>query len=156
MRKERFDQLLETQLPTLQFHAQLFMHNRDDAQDLLHDAVLLMLEKRGTYQDSNFGGWSYALLYNLKRNLSRKKNDIEYLDNTNIPEIGYPNNSDEEIDVRTSLNRVSPTLRDTAILYLQGYLYEEIAQMQAIEVGTVKSRISRARKQMQNILKDYR
>lgn len=156
MRKERFNELLEAQLPTLQFHAQLFMHDSDQAQDLVQDAVLLMLEKRGTYQDSNFGGWSYTLLYNLKRNLSRKPREAEYNDEMNIYDSAYHDRTDEELDIDFSLNKVSSALRDTTKLYLKGYLYEEIAQLQKIELGTVKSRINRARKQLQKILKDYR
>lgn len=156
MRKERFNELLEAQLPTLQFHAQLFMHDSDQAQDLVQDAVLLMLEKRGTYQDSNFGGWSYTLLYNLKRNLSRKRREAEYNDDINCYDSAYLERTDEELDIDYSLNKVSSALRHTTELYLKGYLYEEIAQLQKIELGTVKSRINRARKQLQKILKDYR
>lgn len=156
MTKERFDQLLEAQLPTLLLQAKLLRHNIEDAEDLLQDTIVLMLEKRNYYQNKNFGAWAYTLLLNLKRNLSRKVELVEYSDKINELEEIFYDCTEQVLDIRKSLEEVSATMQETTELFLQGYLYEEIAQQQAIGLGTVKSRINRARKQLQTLLSDYR
>ena len=156
MRKEEFYKLIATQLPTLLLQAHTLMHNDCDAEDLLQDTLLLILEKRSTYVNNNFGAWAYALLYNLWRNITRHRNDVVYSDNLSEYERCYHNNIEKEYDIRHSLATVSHKHRSTIELYLQGYQYDEIAQQQELEMGTVKSRISRARKHLQSLLQEYR
>ena len=156
MTKERFELLLVKQLPKLLSHAQSYMRKTDYAEDLVQDTVLLMLEKFNTYRDDNFEAWAYTLQLNTKRNYSRRMKIVEYCDMLEIYEKGYCDNIEENIDIRNSINMVTSTMRHTAELFLQGYLYEEIAEQQAIGLGTVKSRINRARKQLQAVLQEYK
>ena len=156
MTKERFELLLVKQLPKLLSHAQSYMLKTDYVEDLVQDTVLLMLEKFNTYRDDNFGAWAYTLLLNTKRNYSRRMKIVEYCDMLEIYDKGYYDYIEENIDIRNSINMVTSTMRHTAELFLQGYLYEEIAEQQAIGMGTVKSRINRARKQLQAVLQEYK
>lgn len=156
MTKERFYYLLESRLPQMQLQALHFVHNDEDAKELMQNTVLQMLEMREEYQDKNFGAWANSVLFNQRRNLSRRKEVIEYCEEIDEYDELYCDYTEEQIDIDCALESVSATMRSTAELFLQGYRYEEIAKMQEIGMGTVKSRINRSRNLLQTILRDYR
>lgn len=126
----------------------------DEAQDLLQDTLLLILEKIDHYKEQNFDGWTFTLLTNLHRN--------KLLHNTlreNIVIVEYnhkdSNRIEEQCDIATAIDSLPSIYRETIILMLKGYKYNEIGQRLDISTGTVKSRIARARQMMQQTLRDY-
>lgn len=126
----------------------------DEAQDLLQDTLLLILEKIDHYKEQNFDGWTFTLLTNLHRNKLRHNTLRE---NIVIVEYGHKdsNRIEEQCDIATAIDSLPSIYRETIILMLKGYKYNEIGQRLEISTGTVKSRIARARQMMQQTLRDY-
>jgi RNA polymerase sigma-70 factor (ECF subfamily) len=63
---------------------------------------------------------------------------------------------DARMDVTAAILALSPEHREVVVLReLQGLSYEEIAEVLAVPRGTVESRLFRARRAMQELLKDY-
>ena len=113
--------------------------------------------------------WLYRLTYNMCIDLSRKKkrenaSSITYLDESGeendleIPDLRQlPEHEAERSElrqaVRDAIDRLSPEHRNMLLLReISGLSYDEIDQALALEPGTVKSRIFRARKKLCNIL----
>ena len=156
MTRENFDRLLIMHHATLAHIAHAHTSHNEDAQDLLQDTLLLLLEQSGKYNDINFCGWSYTLLHNLYRNRTRRCNIIEHVDN--LAQYHHYNNNDsiDSDDIESIINQLSAPNATAIKMYLNGYQYDEIASQLNISIGTVKSRISRARTQLKVWLKEYR
>ena len=156
MTRENFDRLLIMHHATLAHLAHAHTSHNEDAQDLLQDTLLLLLEQSGKYNDINFCGWSYTLLHNLYRNRTRQCNIIDLVDNLTQYHYYSDCNSMGREDIEGVINQLS-TPNATAIkMYINGYQYDEIATQLHISIGTVKSRIARARTQLKVWLKEYR
>lgn len=67
-----------------------------------------------------------------------------------------PTSAGAKLDVTAALQALSPDHREIIVLReLQGFSYEEIADALGLPQGTVESRLFRARRQLQELLKDY-
>lgn len=156
MTRENFDHLLIMHHTTLAHIAHAHTSHNEDAQDLLQDTLLLLLEQSGKYNDVNFCGWGYTLLHNLYRNRTRQCNIIDYVDNLAQYHHYSDDNSIGSDDIEGAINQLSPPNATAIKMYLNGYQYNEIASQLNISIGTVKSRIARARTQLKAWLKEYR
>lgn len=148
--------MLVEAIPSLTLHARRYTSSAEDAEDLLQDTMLLILEKEDSYKDNNFGGWAYTLLTNILRNNLRRKELIYYCDTLPYNSSSGCGTGDERVDIAAAMRALTPPYRETMELFLAGYKYDEIARMQGISQGTVKSRISRTRDKLQEALRDYR
>ena len=73
-------------------------------------------------------------------------------ENTPSPE-SQAENSEKIAAVRKAIERLNPEQREIILLRdIEGYSYDEISEMLHLEIGTVKSRISRARNNLREIL----
>ena len=151
-----YEKLLIEQIPTLAHAAYHHTMNNEDAEDLLQDTMLLLLKKIDTYDDLNFGGWSYTLLHNLYRNRLRQQCIIEGVEDLTEYHALYESKGIESYDIEQCIEQLSQPNAIALKMYLSGYQYNEIASQLDISIGTVKSRISRSRSQLQAMLKDYR
>ncbi len=136
--------------------AEYITRNKEDAQDLLQDTLLALLERKDHYNDINFSGWCYIHLQHIYLNQLRRQKHNIFISDTSFVEIPDTSFKGLKIDIESAIDNLSPTYTTTMLLYLEGYSYEEIALQQKTSIGTVKSRISRARNQLQTILKDYK
>jgi RNA polymerase sigma-70 factor, ECF subfamily len=130
------------------------VRNEQDALDLAHDVYVKIFEKRGDYTfQAAFSSWLYRIAVNHTLNhLKRQKwffarrsiiyKADEYLDE-NL------NNIEKKDDLRLAqalLNKLKPDYKACLVLRdLEELSYEKIADILKINVGTVKSRISRGR-----------
>lgn len=154
MTREHFDTLMIENLPNLSLLAHRYEANNDDANDLLQETLLQMYEMSDAYYDRNFFGWGHTILYNIYRNHLRKLvgYGIEVQNRTPIDIDEY---HAAQYDITTAINKLSAKHRLAIEQYFAGYHYTEIAYQLGTEIGTVKSRISRARKQLQAMLIAY-
>ena len=149
--------------------------NCEDILDLTQEALLKMAKNIKNLKDNTkFKTWLNQivtrLFYDYLRNKNKKlitipidkKDDEE--DKFNITEIPCKTCTPEENTLKTELNciieRSIQKLPDTFRLAIvlrefQGLSYEEIAEITNTNVGTVKSRIARARNKLQSDLKQY-
>lgn len=156
MNQDKYRTLLTASIPQLYTLALRLTHSKTEAGDLLQDTLLLLLEKHRSYTDKNFIGWSYTHLHNQFLNTLRKNKPLLYDTAPRTDTAGYTTQTCAEFDIRQAIRQLPPAQRTVMQLYLEGYRYDEIADIRHIPEGTVKSRISRARKKLQDILQAYR
>jgi RNA polymerase sigma-70 factor (ECF subfamily) len=110
--------------------------------------------------ESQFTTWLYRITVNkCKDHLRKMKIRGIFVPVKENEEPGY-NHINDNIDVseivRKSINKLPEKLRTPLLLKdIEGFSYQEIADTVQCEVGTVKSRIFRARESLRNMLKPY-
>ena len=166
MSKAFESKLLSLQSNLLNF-AYMLTSNRDDAYDLLQDTTIKALDNEDKYVDNtNFKGWVFTIMRNIFINNYRKTvrsativDTTEDLYHLNLPqESGFetPEGSVAEGEITAAINNLAEEYRIPFSMYVAGYKYNEIGEQMNLPLGTVKSRIFFARKQLQDVLKDYR
>ena len=158
MNKPEFHERLIDSMTMMMKYAHRFTPDSDKAEELLQETMLKALTSKDKYRsDDNFNGWLRTIMHNTYLNMLRSR--IIYLDEREIA-ITYAGRSsyfDTAFDYK-ELRRLVATLpcelRVPFMLYVEGYKYEEIAEILAIPVGTVKSRIFTAREKLKAMLGD--
>ena len=122
--------------------------NKEDAEDLMQETNLKVLDNHDKYVDNtNFKGWVFTIMRNIfinnYRRAARSKTLIDTTDDLYVKEIS------------SVINSFSEEYRVPFSMFVAGYKYEEIADKMNIPLGTVKSRIFFARKRLKNILNDF-
>jgi len=130
--------------------------NTATAQDVVQETMLKAWAnlKRFRFQ-SEFGTWLYRIAMNTAKDKLRRAKRAP-LSSDELRESGYEPAQDsfEESsihreDLRHALHRLSPAHRQILLLRdAEDFSYEEIAQILSLPVGTVRSRINRAREQL--------
>lgn len=141
--------------------------NRDDAQDLMQDTTLKVLDNQEKFIDNvNFKGWVLTIMRNIFINNYHKivrtqtmvdqSVDLYNLDMANDSGIDSPDSSFQIQEISKAIEHLSKEMKVPFSMYLSGYKYNEIAEKLDLPLGTVKSRIFFARQELQKTLKDYR
>ncbi|HVO01120.1 MAG TPA: sigma-70 family RNA polymerase sigma factor [Candidatus Cybelea sp.] len=145
-------------LPHLRAFARSLASSRDQADDLVGEAVARALAAAHQFRPgTNFKAWIFTILRNAFYTEGRKRwNRVVPLEDNayHHPSIG-PTQEDslEFCDFRRAFVRLSPRQREVLMLVGNGDLsYEEVAEHCRCPVGTVKSRVSRARLDLKRML----
>ncbi len=141
-------------LPELRAFARFLVRNRSEADDLVQEAVLRAL--RGLTQfrpGTNLRAWTFSILRNthLEQRRRRRTEAAALAEQFAADEaIGPAQHGNAELaELQRRLWSLSPVLREALILVgAQGLDYEEAAEVCAVPVGTMKARVSRARRQL--------
>lgn len=147
--------------------AYMLTSNRDDAYDLLQDTTIKALDNEDKYvENTNFKGWVFTIMRNIFINNYRKVvrsatvvDTTEDLYHLNLPQdSGFetPEGSVAANEITGAINALTDEYRIPFSMYVAGYKYNEISEKMNLPLGTIKSRIFFARKQLQDTLKDYR
>ncbi len=176
-------ELIEFELDALKYIDSLFnvamrmTRNKDDAEDLVQETYLKMHRFSHTFDEgSNLKAWLFKILRNTFINLYRKKirepQEIHYGNNEDFylfnritadrtddnflgkSTIGIEEYLEEEI--KYALDNLPLAFREV-VLYsdVEGLSYEEISDIVGCPIGTVKSRLYRARRALQKLLWNY-
>ncbi|MCD7932782.1 MAG: RNA polymerase sigma factor [Tannerellaceae bacterium] len=140
--------------------------NKDDAQDLLQDTTLKVLDNQDKFVDNiNFKGWILTVMRNIFINNYHKivrtqtvvdqSVDLYNLDVINDSGFDSPDGSYQIQEINKAINALNTELKVPFSMYLSGYKYNEIADKLNVPLGTVKSRIFFARQELQKVLKDF-
>jgi RNA polymerase sigma-70 factor (ECF subfamily) len=145
-------------IPHLRAFARSLCGNPTQADDLAQEAMLKAWKSRQSFEPgTNMKAWAFTILRNLYYSEKRRSWRGQHLD----PEIAEAtlvanDNPSAHLDLlalRNALNHLPDDQREALILVGAGGLsYEEAAEICACAVGTVKSRVSRARKAVAAIL----
>jgi len=117
-----------------------------DADDAIQDAWSRAAIGLGSFRgDSAFRTWLTGIALNCLRERRREATRPQRFAEDFADEPSAPD-SGRAMDVGDTLAAMSPAHRDVLVLHdVEGYTHEEIANLLGIEVGTSKSRLSRAR-----------
>ena len=144
---------LTDEIPRLRRFARALTRDRETADDLVQDTLVRALRAEARWAGTNLRVWLFTILANLNRNrlrgLARKAPHAELEEADDGHAI--PATSGESSDILRALDALSAEHREVIVLVgVEGLSYDECAEALSIPVGTVMSRLFRAR----SILRD--
>ena len=154
-----FDAIVLPNLDAAYTLARYLAGNDADAQDIVQDASLRALRHvagfRGT-TESDARAWFLAIVRNATYTWRRRQrggggSDTEF--DEELHSAGVMHDPGVAVDLRAALDALPVEFREVIVLReLQGLSYKEISDVTGVPVGTVMSRLSRARKRLQEAL----
>ncbi len=149
-----------------------FVNDMEQAEDIIQDTMLKLYTHKHYYRNiAKFSTWIYTIAGNLAKTELRKRKNRKV---TNISQMG-PEDLDYELPsvapetdevvqseyiekkIQAAIQNLPLHFRTVTILRdIQELSYEEISKIVEVPLGTVKSRINRARLQLQKELKDLK
>jgi RNA polymerase sigma-70 factor (ECF subfamily) len=145
-------------LPTLRAFAISLCGNVDRADDLVQEALLRALANIHSFQPgTNMSAWLFTILRNHFRSEYRKRRrEVEDADGHYAEGLtSHPEQQGhlELTEFRQALNRLPDEQREALILVgASGFSYEEAAEICGCAIGTVKSRVNRARTRLAELM----
>lgn len=161
-----FKKMLQIESKPLRHYAYQLTRNVDDTNDLLQDTLL----KAYTYQDkfeigTNLKGWLYTIMKNtfinnyrraVKRNTFIDQTDNDYYLDSVSPLV--KNEGEQKFirnDIERAISNLPKNLQKPFTMNVRGFKYHEIGEILDIPIGTVKTRIFVARRQLRQNLSAY-
>lgn len=156
MDKDEFLRLALDSEPTL-FHVSFsILHDEQDCADTVQEAILKAYENRHKLREIKyFKTWIVRIVINECYGLLRRKKRFQAFNDAVWQDVTYLSNyiKEEYIDLYQAINRLSEKEKICVILYyLEDYSVAEIANVLKIPNGTVKSRLSHARRELKGLL----
>lgn len=143
---------LENVIPELRAYARMLCRDRDMADDVVQNACLKAWDAQNSFdpERGTFKAWMFTITRNEFLQMVRKRRpedclDPQHLEHRLIQDCQLDQRNDCS-DAIKQLFRLSREQRDVFVLVVAaGYSYEEAAKICKCSVGTIKSRINRAR-----------
>ena len=145
-------------VPSLRAFAISLSGNVDRADDLVQETLLRAMANINSFQPgTNMSAWLFTILRNLFRSEYRKRRrEVEDTDGSYAESLkSHPEQQSrvEFEEFREALAKLPPDQREALILVgASGFSYEEAAAICECAVGTIKSRVNRARTRLANLL----
>ena len=155
--------LVEQEIPRLRRYARALTRSSDRADDLVQDTLLRALTKLHLWQPgTDIRAWLFTIMRHQYINLLRREAreasvDIEHVASTMVATTD-PTARRQLVELDQALARLAPEHREVLLLVgLEGMDYENVAQFLGVPTGTVRSRLSRGRKRLRELMgKDRR
>jgi len=136
------------------------LHNRSDALEASQEIFITAFRRASSFRgDSAFGTWLYRIGINHCKDMLRKRKDLLLeTDQLEIERVdprqrGIDETTALRLDLSKALAALPDDYREAVVMHdLGGVPYEEIAAITGVPVGTVKSRISRGRRQLARLM----
>lgn len=175
--KDRFDRIFEEeflpQIDSLYTFAYHLTYNEEDANDLVQETYLKAYRFIDKYiEGTNAKAWLFKILKNVFINQYRRKSKqptkvdyeeiVTYQDEEDSQYSSYLDLREEMFqemmgdEVTNAINSLPVDFRVVILLCdIEGFTYEEISKIIDIPIGTVRSRLHRARNMLKEKLKEY-
>ena len=146
------DQLAQ-HIPRLRRYARALTHDLAWADDLVQDTLERALQRRWQFRfDRSLTSWLFTILYRLFLNEVARRG-APAPEEGDVPEPAETPDFPMQIDMQRALARLTPEHRAVIVLIgLEQLSYHEAAAVIDVPVGTVMSRLSRAREQLRAFL----
>jgi RNA polymerase sigma-70 factor (ECF subfamily) len=164
-RSEAFEDLALPLFPSLYNHAFWLVRNEAEAEDLVQEALTKALHAFDSFKPStNFKAWIFRILRNTfftSRTGIAASRTIFIEDHPDVLHIHHAGPTPEETLIRldnqaavvTALGQLQPLLREALLLCdVEEMKYKDIALILDVPIGTVMSRISRAREALRQLI----
>lgn len=141
-------------LPDLRAFARFMCREREAADDLVQNTVLAALDKQQQFTPgTNLKSWLFTIMrnrfYSDLRTLRRRPQAISDENAEPLPAVDNPEATLALKELSSELWKLSPQAREALVLVgAGGFSYEEAARLCGCSVGTLKARVSRARKHL--------
>ena len=167
-RRDAFGELVSRYQARLYNAAVRLVDGPEDAADVVQDAFLNAYQSLHTFKgDAEFFTWLYRIAFNTAISLKRKRRAVVSLDAAggrdgsldpdDPSEYVRPGaaleRTENEAQLQAAMGRLSPEHREVLVLKdIEGLKYEVIADMLGVPIGTVRSRLHRARLELRELL----
>ncbi len=162
--KSAFEELYKLTSPKAYFVALKICKNEHDAEDILQESYIKVLEKIDTVDpEKNFTAWLYQIVANKSKNLLKAKKPVLFSEEDereveNLPEENkefYPEENVDREELRKEVMAAVDELTDekracVMMMYFGDMGVSEIAESLEVPVSTVKNRLFTARKDLKN------
>ncbi len=148
-----FRQDVQATIPALRRYARALTRDAETADDLVQDTLVRALRSEHLFHDGEIRSWLYTIMTNLNRNrlrsLARRPaiSPIEDHDAIDAPSEAGARDIERALASLVEDQRVALLL-----VVLEGLSYREVAEVQGVPIGTVMSRLARARAQIKAFL----
>lgn len=145
-------------IPNLRAFAVSLTHNTDRADDLVQETLMKAWDKHASFEPgTNLKAWLFTILRNEFYSQMRKRGrEVQDSDGIMTARLAVHPSQQGKLDLddfRTALKELPEDQREAIILVgASGFSYEEAAEICGCAVGTIKSRVSRARSRLQEML----
>lgn len=149
---------LVTHLPALRAFALSLTRNRATADDMMQDTVLKAWTNMDKFEaGTNMRAWLFTILRNTYYSSRRKMNrEVADVDNAFAETLSVKPDHDgrlQMLDFRAAFEKLPDEHREALILVgASGFSYEDAATMCGVAIGTMKSRVNRARARLTKLL----
>ncbi len=152
-----FRHSVETMIPALRRYARALARDSDIADDLVQDTLVRALRAEKLFLGGDLRAWLYTILTNLNRNrrrsLARQPTMMELHDTA----ADASGTEAEGRDISRALATLAEDQRAVLLLVvLEGLSYRDVADIQGVPIGTVMSRLARARAHVRAVIEDER
>ena len=153
-----FRNLLLAEIPNLRAFAASLSGSMQNADDLVQDTLLKAWSHSGSFTPgTNIRAWLFTILRNTFYSLYRKRGrEVQDTDGIYAERLATPASQESAIDLadlRTALAKLPEDQREVIIMVgAMGLSYEEASEICGVAVGTIKSRVNRARNRLAELL----
>ena len=150
---------IRDQIPALRRYSRALVRDRDPADDLVQDALVRAINAEHQWQPgTNLRAWLFTILHNVfagdRRKLARRPAVVPIAGEAwHLAGLANQVSRVELGELDRAIATLPEHQRITLLLIsLQGMAYGEAAQIMGVPVGTIRSRLSRARHSLQQLL----
>jgi RNA polymerase sigma-70 factor, ECF subfamily len=166
MAQLNFERLVVKYSASLKPIALSLTRDMEDAKDLMQETMMRALSSQDKFREgTNLKAWLYTIMKNIFINDYRRKIKRRTIIDT-TDNLFYLNSSDRVTgncgesdlnmkDINISLEKLSNDFKIPFMMHYKGFKYQEIADDLDLPIGTVKSRIHFARKELKKRLRHY-
>jgi RNA polymerase sigma-70 factor (ECF subfamily) len=160
----QFNEYLDKHSSRLRSYAQKLTNDKIKAQDLFQETIYRAYKNKEKFKvGTNIVGWLSTIMKNEFINDYRTKKRKATINSDSVNNYLMDNYTMVQVDngaksnlfneeLSSTLNDLRPEYRIPFIKMFEGYKYEEIAEQEKLPIGTVKSRIHLARKELKDRL----
>lgn len=148
---------IQATVPALRRYARALTREADLADELVQDTLLRALRSQHLFQGGDLRAWLYTILTNLNRNrlrtLARRPTHLPM----DVEPPDWSSGPTGSRDIARALDTLPEEQRSVLLLVaLEGFSYKDVAEIQGVPIGTIMSRLSRARTQVRAFLEGER
>ncbi len=150
--------ILLASLPDLRAYARFLTPQRAEADDLVQEALVRALAALGQFRPgTSMRAWLFVILRNAFYEQARRRRSertaLQFAPPGEVSGAPVQEARSELADLQRRLFTLPPLLREALVLVgAQGMRYEEAAEICGVPVGTMKARVSRARRQLAGVM----
>src|SRR5262245_36851618 len=145
---------IEAAIPALRRYARALTRNAESADDLVQDTLVRALRSEHLFHGGDIRSWLFTILTNLNRNRLRslaRRPALSPLEDDDAADLAGPEAGGRDIERALALP-VDEQRMALLLVVLEGLSYREVAEVQSVPIGTVMSRLARARAQIKAYL----
>jgi len=152
-----FREQMEAAIPALRRYARALTRDAETADDIVQDTLVRALRSEHLFHGGNMRAWLYTILTNLNRNRLRTLARRPVLAPIKDSDVAITGPDPGSRDIVRALEMLTEEQRSALLLVvLESLTYREVSEVQGVPIGTVMSRLARARNEIKAYLDSER